>query len=628
MTGTASRRNIQALLLVWPELPALFGSLWISLFPLCRDLLTRIVSCEDPGERDWLVVDLFELLSRNEAVQQRLREIRNGLGRDGRVRGNPDPAAPPPEWEALDSGILQTLDPPPVTRYTDISAPRRLAQGDLGALTVGLSVSPLPYSLAAHGLDLRPDIQVEVHCHAGADDFEILGAPVRSLTLEPDADTEPIAFRIRALGSGLRPLYLDFRQSGALVGAVRVEIEIATADVLSEEQRTVHGRFEVGGPYLPPADLDLRVVYEAEPPRLRYVLHSPAGTVEAHYVGSHSIPLQRPANDYARHLLDRLESLKRGWDADEKLLLSPEIVAKLEALGHELYRELFSREMRVLYRRLRNRVRTLQITSDEPWIPWELVKPYDDDETPIVDDEFLCLQFEMTRWLAGESVPPGEIRVSRVGVVDDLEGDEESYFRELAAERPGLEITSPRPVTQETVADLLDAGGHQILHFAAHGEADSGRITEAALLFGDETALRAEDLHGRRQTRLRDDRPLVFLNACQVGQQGWNLTRLDGWASACVERCRCSSFIGPLWVVGTRMAGLMARALYKELARGLTFGEAVREARRAVREASPSNPTWLAYSVYAHPNARVLLPPEHPGGLSPAPAYLPGEAPE
>ncbi len=71
--------------------------------------------------------------------------------------------------------------------------------------------------------------------------------------------------------------------------------------------------------------------------------------------------------------------------------------------------------------------------------------------------------------------------------------------------------------------------------------------------------MRAEDLYGRRQTRLRADRPMVFLNACHAGRQGWELTQLGGWVSAWVEQCRCSSLIGPLWVVGTRMASLMAQ---------------------------------------------------------------------
>jgi hypothetical protein len=79
----------------------------------------------------------------------------------------------------------------------------------------------------------------------------------------------------------------------------------------------------------------------------------------------------------------------------------------LRAIGEQLYRELFPLELRRAYRDLCSLpVRSLQITSDEPWIPWELVRPYDDDDPDrIVDDDFLCARFELTRWLAGRSGP-------------------------------------------------------------------------------------------------------------------------------------------------------------------------------------------------------------------------------
>jgi hypothetical protein len=625
MISAEPRRNLQALLWIWHELPSLLGPDWSDLFPRCRDLLVQIESCADPGDCDWLVLDLIDLLREHDAARRRLKEVRDLLGTDrgNRGQGDPGPETPLPEWEELGPGIERRLNPPTVTRYTDVSAPRRLQRGSLGAMTVGLSLAPNPESVDARGLELSPDPPVEVHCHAAAEDFEVLGASVRSLAVESDVASEPIAFRIRALREGLRPVRLDFRQSGALVGTVRVEIEVVSQEVASEEQRSVQSSLEVGGAYAPPADLDIRVVYEAEPPLLRYVFHSPAGSVDVHYLGFDPVKLVVPAQSYFQLLLERLETLKRGLDADGGILFSVEVTDKFEALGHTLFRELIPKPVRELYRRVRGAVRTLQITSDEPWIPWELVKPYDDDVTPAVDDDFLCTQFQMTRWLAGETTPRGEVRVSKVGLMDVFDdpaaGDipsERRCFTGLVAARPGLVVDSPQPVTRDTVTSLLDAGGYQLLHFATHGEADPRRIGEAALLFANQTTLRAEDLHGRRQTLLRADRPLVFLNACHAGRQEWELTRLGGWVSAWVERCRCSSFIGPLWVVGTGMAGLMAETFYEELAQGSPIGEAARKARQAVRAASPSNPTWLAYSVYAHPNARVVWPPKGEEGVS------------
>ncbi|HSN88522.1 MAG TPA: CHAT domain-containing protein, partial [Thermoanaerobaculia bacterium] len=66
------------------------------------------------------------------------------------------------------------------------------------------------------------------------------------------------------------------------------------------------------------------------------------------------------------------------------------------------------------------------------------------------------------------------------------------------------------------------------------------------------------------------------------------------------------AFIGPYWSVRDQAAGSFARAFYRELLTGEPIGEAARRARLEVREKHPGNPTWLAYTVYADPLARVV----------------------
>ena len=60
-----------------------------------------------------------------------------------------------------------------------------------------------------------------------------------------------------------------------------------------------------------------------------------------------------------------------------------------------------------------------------------------------------------------------------------------------------------------------------------------------------------------------------------------------------------------MWSVTDANALTFAETFYGELLGGATVAEAVRSGRQAARAAG--DPTWLAYSVYAHPNARVLL---------------------
>src|SRR5205823_5141577 len=99
---------------------------------------------------------------------------------------------------------------------------------------------------------------------------------------------------------------------------------------------------------------------------------------------------------------------------------------------------------------------------------------------------------------------------------------------------------------------------------------------------------------------------LVFFNACVVAEMSFALTRLGGWPKVWIDDCACGAFIGPTWSVDSEYAREFARCFYDALANeGMTLGEAMRTARRRVRELAPGDPTWVAYTIYGHPNARV-----------------------
>jgi CHAT domain-containing protein len=112
---------------------------------------------------------------------------------------------------------------------------------------------------------------------------------------------------------------------------------------------------------------------------------------------------------------------------------------------------------------------------------------------------------------------------------------------------------------------------------------------------------------GPAQEHLRADRPLVFLNACRAGQSGLSLTGLGGWAKVLVQDCRVGALIAPLWSVNDAAAYTFAEAFYTATQQpGMTLAAALRQARQATRQAHPGDPTYLAYSLYAHPNARLV----------------------
>src|SRR5205823_4894858 len=104
--------------------------------------------------------------------------------------------------------------------------------------------------------------------------------------------------------------------------------------------------------------------------------------------------------------------------------------------------------------------------------------------------------------------------------------------------------------------------------------------------------------------------PAFLINACHTGRLGWTLNRLDGWAHRLISS-GVGLFLAPLWTVTDGRALDFAQTFYRELLAGRTVGEAVQQGRQAARR--EGDPSWLAYSVYAYPNARLVLPPSADG---------------
>jgi hypothetical protein len=370
---------------------------------------------------------------------------------------------------------------------------------------------------------------------------------------------------------------------------------------------------------IPPPDLEIRVrtIESSGQTQLSYTLHSASGVVPfTHHEISGPI-LKGSPEEIHRSLLEHIERLATGVDLGGALVLREEVDRKLTGLGRHLWHQLFTVEMRQAYRSFRSTVHSLLIISDEPWIPWEMVKPFD-DEGELLNDPFFAESFELTRWLAGKRALPGDISVHALACVTGkgdlpLASQERDFVTQLAVSREGVRDATPSAPSVSALMELLEQGGLGLLHFALHGTFDPAMPNEAGLPLVDGSIFRPSDLHGPVQTRISHDKPLVVLNACSSGRQSWTWSGLGGWADRWVRGCGCGAFIGPLWQVHDSAAFAFSRSLYDALARGETLGKAAQEARRAAREAALGDPSWLAYTVYGHPNARVLLGEEKPG---------------
>lgn len=366
---------------------------------------------------------------------------------------------------------------------------------------------------------------------------------------------------------------------------------------------------------MPNADLDLyvRTDFHDGRTRLTYILHSPSGKADLTFRQISGPILHASLEGYQAHLIEKINKLGEGYHIDGSYLLDTEIERKLANLGQDLYRELFPPEMRQAYWKMRHQgVEAIRIISDEPWIPWELIKPFDDSQPKeIVNDEFLCVQFELTRWLAGDRTPQPEIRVKRLACIvtnGNLPmAEEEKDFLAALAKAFGIEDASPSLSTASEAESFLKRGGIDLLHFTGHGTFDVFHPNESGLQFADGSVLRPEDLQIPLSAKISQEHPLVFLNACSTGQQGWSLTGLGGWADRWVRICGCGAFVAPMWPVRDSLALEFIKTFYGSLFEGSTFGQAARLARQHIRKLKPQDPSWLAYSVYADVHGRLTL---------------------
>ncbi|HEU4729941.1 MAG TPA: CHAT domain-containing protein, partial [Kofleriaceae bacterium] len=277
---------------------------------------------------------------------------------------------------------------------------------------------------------------------------------------------------------------------------------------------------------------------------------------------------------------------------------------RLGAKGTYLFEQLMPRELRDTLWRLRASIHSVHVQSQEPWVPWELIKMSGDDGTgTVVESGFLCEDYEVTRWVPGIGYRP-DLTMKQVGLVVPSD----SGLVASSAERDALlDLASPErnvvPIKAEEVELrlALASGRFDAIHFAGHGVAGATSADRAEIRLEAGSRLRPEDLTGE-VANLHKRSPIVFLNACEIGRAGMGLTQPGGWPRGFLT-AGAGAFIGPLWNVADTSAASFAAAFYAGLIDGATVGAAARAARREIQAAS--DPTWLAYSVYAHGSARL-----------------------
>lgn len=294
---------------------------------------------------------------------------------------------------------------------------------------------------------------------------------------------------------------------------------------------------------------------------------------------------------------------------------------RLTQIGRSLARSLLPDEVRDLLWRKRDELDGLLVqTSGELDLPWEivhLVPPLGEDDDEKVG--FLS-GTGMTRWVY-DTPHPIEIPVAmaNVRVVCPAYVIDRLRLTHTAEERELLEAVLAAKVIQPEDASGLRAvmqEGFDLLHFAGHGRwtASSPPLQELLLAEFDDDDTTPDWRYS--DDDLRNDRPdigfadddatgpFVFLNACDLGRLPSGEPALGGFPEAFL-RGGAAAFIGCSWAVGDDPAASFVRRFYRALLDGESLGDATRTARAAAAESADLSD--LAFAVYAHPRARLLI---------------------
>lgn len=277
---------------------------------------------------------------------------------------------------------------------------------------------------------------------------------------------------------------------------------------------------------------------------------------------------------------------------------------KLEAKGTKLFQEVIPQDLQVLLWSLRDKIQSVQIQSGDSDIPWELCRLQGKENGRTVDGPFFCEAFAITRCL-DRTAPKPTLSLKNIALVIPKDSklpyaaSERDYMLSLAN---GGRRVDRIPANFIDLKKTLAKGEYDGWHFTGHGDFKGEHdFIRTAMLLEKFEEMVPEDLCDETQN-LGQASPLVFLNACRIGRSAMSLTDIGGWAGEFL-RAGAGAFIGAYWSIYDQAANDFAKAFYSKLLAGMEIGRAVKEARMAIKPLG--DPTWLAYTVFADPLAKV-----------------------
>lgn len=547
-------------------------------------------------------------------------------------------------------GNIESAGITTVERFPTVESPDEVFVGKEFAVQVSLTKDLVTPGVRVESGNGKEGGRLSLHLpdEPGRDEWKIdviLSAPgfsatdgtnISSLRLPRVGDSTPAVFRLRpkSISSARQTakLYATFWLEGDFLAKVSKDVSVvapqaaaaravtpSTAGAPAPVQTTPAqgGLVRVGDPT--PPDLTVYVLEDGlRPEQSQIIIESPYLQPSAQ---GFATPPELPARLEAEYQkfagLSGRGTKIVGADAAAS---SPDTRNEMRGFGRLLYDHYAPQPFKEAFWKLVDKLglnfKTIQIYTNDPVLPWELMCPARADGSD--ERSFLGVEFALARWHVGEGSrqldrPPRSLALSKLVVIAPAYGG-----------GAGLPAQDEEVQTLEKFPDFVRLPGQVaelnrlfadppqgIIHFAGHGAVKTTRrnIPEYSILLEDG----ALDLTAWRgmTARQNGNHPFFFLNACEVGQSRQVANTVDGWAPAVLE-AGASGYIGALWPIGDKGAADFASQFYKELGeRSLDSPVQVAEVLRDTRRQYLANgdPTFLAYVYYGDTNLRVNLRP-------------------
>ena len=545
-----------------------------------------------------------------------------------------EPAPEPPRRRTRSSrrtgapaGVAPAAQPDPVTVNVGAWTDAELQIEQPATLTVSLArgevVAPSGAAAGFASLGAADPGKPLIVMVVGRRNVRVTGKSTQTVPV-PTANDDPVELYFDILGTTLGEAQIDviIRQTEAPMAKIKLitrVVESVAGGRRAEGKVTASPAADPGPPrhqlYINEVEHGSETSYHFHLELLRP--GEPPQPVEAE-----SKPLSGDKKSYVQGLYKRIEDMW-GETRDQVAQFADQVRAE----GGTLWDDLIPKTIQAQLWENRNEIKFIQVYSDEPFIPWELVHMKEPGKRQLPNESWFLAELGLIRWImpsdetGGCNRAPRHLRV-RPGKVRALvpeypvrSGWELQNAPAEIATLEGLFGAVERvPSDFSAIKGVLTGGDFDVFHYAGHGTGDSSQIGDEALVLNVErgsggwlpgASFRAQDVVSHAmlsETPCAEHRPIVLLNCCETGRSGYTLTSIGGLASAFVG-AGAGVLISPLWSVDDVAAAEFSRAFYGALKSGATLAEAARTARAAIK--SSGDQTWLAYTVYGEPTARL-----------------------